>query len=448
MKILYIAPIFSPANRIAAVRSSKMAKYLQRAGHEVTVIMSETENTEVSDELLEKDVEELSEVIRLSNSQRYQSIYNRIYGVYSARKADDGKRPAAAETRSSRPAAKRNGLKDFVRTWLNIYKSYDFASCAIRYLKAHNVAVDAVVSTYGPFSSHMIARYYKKKHPTACWTAEYRDLVEYASEHTLAGLWARRYWADVNRKADVLVAVSKGVANKMPACDHSKVHVITNGFDPEDCTAVEQVDNRQDPRWMLSYCGALYYNRRDLSLLFRALRELADEGRIDLRQVVCVYAGKDFSQLVSQAAPYGMEQILENRGFIKREAAISIQHASDILLLATWNTTEEQGILSGKFLEYMMHQHPIVCIVSGDVPNSEVKEIISEYHLGACCEEIGGESEFLKLKEYLYSLYQKHSRGENSMEESAGGAKNFSYSHLAQSLEDLLRSNICRAGNA
>lgn len=447
MKILYIAPIFSPANRIAAVRSSKMAKYLQRAGHEVTVIMSETENTDVNDKLLEKDVEDLSQVIRLSNSERYQSIYNRIYGVYAAHKADDGKRPVAAETGGSCTTVKRNGLKNLVRTWLNIYKSYDFASAAIRYLKTHNIAADAVVSTYGPFSSHMIARYYKKKNPTACWIAEYRDLVEYSFDHTLAGMWARKYWASVNRKADVLVAVSKGVAGKMPACENNEVHVITNGFDPEDCPAV-QADAGRDPRWTMSYCGALYHNRRNLSLLFRALRELADEGRIDLRQVVCVYAGKDFPQLVSQAAPYGMEQILENRGFIKREAAIGIQQASDVLLLATWNTTEEQGILSGKFLEYMMHQHPIVCIVSGNVPNSEVKEIISEYHLGACCEEIGGESEFLNLKEYLYSLYQKHSRGENSMEESAGGAKNFSYSHLAQSLETLLRSNICHAGNA
>ena len=50
-KILFICNYFAPDNTIAAVRTSKLAKYLQQNGYEVEVI-TEKKNAELEDEIL------------------------------------------------------------------------------------------------------------------------------------------------------------------------------------------------------------------------------------------------------------------------------------------------------------------------------------------------------------------------------------------------------------
>ena len=52
----------------------------------------------------------------------------------------------------------------------------------------------------------------------------------------------------------------------------------------------------------LCYAGSLYGGERDMTVVFAALRRLADEGSVLPGQVEMVYAGKDFGVLRRQAA--------------------------------------------------------------------------------------------------------------------------------------------------
>ena len=55
-KILLICNYFAPDNTIAAVRTSKMAKYLKQNGYEIQVI-AEKKDAVTEDEILKKDTE-------------------------------------------------------------------------------------------------------------------------------------------------------------------------------------------------------------------------------------------------------------------------------------------------------------------------------------------------------------------------------------------------------
>ena len=76
-----------------------------------------------------------------------------------------------------------------------------------------------------------------------------------------------------------------------------------------------------------------------------------------------------------------------------------------MLILATWNTEKECGVFPGKLLEYMLIGKPIVTTVTGDVPDSEVAQVVREGNLGIVYEEVNSEADFAKLKEYILTQY-------------------------------------------
>ena len=106
-------------------------------------------------------------------------------------------------------------------------------------------------------------------------------------------------------------------------------------------------------------------------------------------------------------------EILQNMGKLCRRDCLALQNNSDCLMLATWNTKKEQGIFTGKFLEYMMMRKPIIATVVGDVPNSEVANVIREGNLGVAYEEKCDATDYLLLKNYIASIYFEYlSNGE------------------------------------
>ena len=61
MKILIVSYYFAPQNLIGAVRPTKLAKYLARMGHEVTVICGAGRDGKI-DPTLQRDLAELQDV--------------------------------------------------------------------------------------------------------------------------------------------------------------------------------------------------------------------------------------------------------------------------------------------------------------------------------------------------------------------------------------------------
>ena len=52
-KILIVSPYFAPENSVASIRFTKLAKYLTRRGHSVTVLCADMTENYLKDELRE-----------------------------------------------------------------------------------------------------------------------------------------------------------------------------------------------------------------------------------------------------------------------------------------------------------------------------------------------------------------------------------------------------------
>ena len=55
---------------------------------------------------------------------------------------------------------------------------------------------------------------------------------------------------------------------------------------------------------------------------------------------------------------------------------------------------------------------PVLCCVSGDVPNSEAAALIRSTNVGFCYEQANAQEDFAKLKAYVLTLWQAFERKE------------------------------------
>ena len=99
----------------------------------------------------------------------------------------------------------------------------------------------------------------------------------------------------------------------------------------------------------------------------------------------------------------------------------------------------EGGVITGKLLEYMASERPVIAIVTGDGRNSEVSQIITKTNIGICYEASGGEKDFQKLKEYIRTQYERYEKDEVMLyEPDTNEVDKFDYKNLSEKYRRLL----------
>ena len=455
MKILIVSYYFAPQNIIGSVRPTKLAKYLARMGHDVTVVCGVGRNVE-TDPKLENDLQELRDVhivrewnpIRtwyLRKESRKQEClssssltegFSRAKPLSGEGAGRGGASPcppeAAAGTGNVKLSWKRKVL-DAVYMYLWWLADLSFARCAKRELKKLQGPYDAVFSTYTPYSSHIVAREARKSGLAKRWIADFRDEVH------MNFSWQegrrKRFMQMIRRDADLITAVSDGFLELMDFTAQGRV--LSNGFDRED---LPQVQAEAHEGLRVVYCGQLrdsrrFMGNRDITAMFRALRSLIDEGLLSEQELHLVYAGREGALMREYAAACGLEDCVEDHGQVSRGESIRLQRSADILLMASMYYQSQKGILTGKLFEYMMMEKPIVCCMKGDLPGSGVKQVLSETGMGLCCEEAAGTADEEALLAYVRRLVQLWRSGEPMLkDQNQQAVEAYAYPGLAQTL--------------
>jgi hypothetical protein len=269
---------------------------------------------------------------------------------------------------------------------------------------------DIVLSSFGPLGSHLIGRYIKKKKLARHWIADLRDNMQSEDYLNITNRFYAYFELDMIKKANAITVVSLGqydmLQNSVGKKNFSKnhVHVIYNGYENK----IDFKPNKIHSNVLkISYTGALYAGKRDMSLLFRAISELINEDKIQPNNIELHYAGTSSKDFLKQAHSFGISEIVHDYGYVSRDQSIQLQKSSDILVVLSWNTIREQGILSGKFLEYLQVLKPIISITCGDLEGAELTKMVNDMNLGIGCEYIRKENDFIKLKQYILSQYNR-----------------------------------------
>lgn len=439
MNVLIITTFFPPDSAIAAVRPYMFAKYLMQFGHQVTVLRSGVlwQNPDNSFPPLEN-----LQVISYLGENSPAEVFTR---EGKASLPDPGKsRISFLPDKIRKPIARAYHM---CFQPLDLHRSINYAKElfqkqreSLEELK-QNQSFDVVFATYGELEN-VYAGEYASALFGCPWILDMRDPIAQPLVYRgLSLLYLKRFQDAAVSKADACTLVSNDMRKSSPGMEKSRnVTVLYNGYEPFGD------DGGGEPApgsFSLCYTGMLYKGRRDVTPLLQALKQLSSEGKIDLSRVQIEYAGPDFQYMREDAEALGIETCLADHGYVTRAEASRMQKRADVFLLLSWNTKREQGVLTGKFYEGIRCSRPILALVDGDTPNSELYQLNQKYHYGFCYEEARRQKQFPELCAFLLQLYtQKMEHGSVEYAPSEEFSAAFRYDTLTRQLETLCKNLV------
>lgn len=233
------------------------------------------------------------------------------------------------------------------------------------------------------------------------WIAHLRDpwtINPYYSKIGLALILEKMMERIIFKKATAIIVVSEGYADYYAKISHKAVHVIHNGFDPDDFPK----DIEPYKHFVIFFAGSLYEGRRDTTPLLQAVRELKEEGCLNRFPLKIIFhlRPEEIAIMNTLAHRYNVADVVSLRLWEKHKFIIGEECKSTYLLLPLWRSPNEKYTYSGKLFEYMGTNRPILCIASRD---NLAARLISSLGIGVVCERKDELKTF--LQEALLKFY-------------------------------------------
>jgi glycosyltransferase involved in cell wall biosynthesis len=365
-RLLIITYYFPPESSVGAHRWRAMSRWLQRLGHEVTVLTTPAFGT------LPDEDEETVRAFDLAASPALRRLLRRP--PISAPTTGD---PQMAE--GSPPAI----LADLLVPDAHALGWNPAATLAARRLVMER-GIDCLITSGPPHSTHLVPLMLGRRRPA--WIADFRDGWRFES---LRGRWplpgqnALDRWLErrVARRADLLIGVTRPIADDLSRRLGARSACIYNAWDPDlDGSVAPATAPELDPEKVnIVHAGKLYLegsNRRDPSTLGPALRLLLErrpEAADRLRILVAGAPDPEEQRYIAELDP---AQMIRHLGRLPHDTLLALERNADALLLVT-----APGLISlatGKLFEYLVAGRPIIALAHGN----EAARIIEETGTG------------------------------------------------------------------
>jgi glycosyltransferase involved in cell wall biosynthesis len=211
---------------------------------------------------------------------------------------------------------------------------------------------------------HLIGLGVKKNLPDLPWIADFRDPwtnIDFYKELNLTWLADkihRHLEKKVVRQADSMVTVSEGWMKEFEQMRPKRIQVISNGYDESD---VKQIAVQLDEKFSISHIGTLNAARNPQTV-WKVLSKICTDNQEFRADLQIQLVGKvDFSVLES-IREYNLQENLNKIDYLSHSEAIAKQQSSQLLLLLINQSPNANGILTGKFYEYLASKRPILAI--------------------------------------------------------------------------------------
>lgn len=440
MNVLLITTFFPPDTTIANVRAFMFAKHLAAFGENVTVLRSgEFELAPFDEYERDNSFEVLSALGKNSDAEKFER------GEYS------GFQPTSRSRFHSLPRLLRKPVKAVKDTAKIITgtppKCIRHQCCVLKYQKrlidrlySAGRRFDVVFSTCGSVENIYAGKYAAQRFG-AKWIMDFRDSMIMKGEKyddMWWNLYAKKATLCALENADCITAVSVELAKELKDMYASaNVKVLYNGFDDTQPLPEVAAD-----RSVLSFCytGRVYEAQISaLNALAKCLAELIKSKKINSSKIIFNYAGSSFDAFETAFAKAGISDILVNKGYLSKSDTFILQLESDIHTVLSWNTNNSRGILTGKFYEGIKAGKPVLALLAGDTPNSELLQLQRQYGYGFCYENCTQSTSMPQMKEYITKLYrEKMTRGKLSYAPSKELYDAFGYTHISRKLDDMM----------
>jgi glycosyltransferase involved in cell wall biosynthesis len=246
-------------------------------------------------------------------------------------------------------------------------------------------------STSPPASAHLLGLWLKRR-TNLPWVADFRDAWTYdpldpaLEEMPYRLALERRLEEAVVEAADVSIAatdISAEYLRRTYPAAADKIHVITNGFDPDD---FGDIDTSARPLagepLTLVHTGSFSasHPQRTPLPLFAALTELLRLDPTWAGRLRLVLVGHLSPEERDAATPLVDRGIVELAGPQERPQALAFQTRAHILLLVDHPRPWPASNVPGKFYEYLAMQRPILALTGPGM----VARLIEQLQVGYC----------------------------------------------------------------
>ncbi|MEN9699749.1 MAG: hypothetical protein RLZZ301_947 [Bacteroidota bacterium] len=363
-KLLLITYYWPPSGGTGVQRWLHFARYLQELGWEPIVYTPSNPEAPVEDQSLMCFVPETMQVMHRPIWEPTQ-LYQQLLGK-KGKKLQTG---FLQENTSRRKRAIQR-----IALWMRANLFIPDAKMAwirpsVRYLSEFLTAhpVDAIISTGPPHSNHLIAMALHQQFQTP-WIADFRDpwtQIDWFDKLPLSSWGLRKHKrleAAVFAQASALVVVSRDMQSQMKAMAKREVHLISNGFAPEDFAHFQQ---KADPNFTLLHTGSINADRNPHALwqsLGNYVRQQPDfASRLRIRLIgaldACVL------ESIEQA---GLSAYTSCSAFMPHQEVIEALSCCSLLLLPLNNVKSQKGIVTGKLFEYLASNQAILAVGPSD----------------------------------------------------------------------------------
>ena len=250
------------------------------------------------------------------------------------------------------------------------------SQAAQSFLRLHPNAEITILSTYPPLGAHLAA-FHLMQTSKLKWIADFRDpLGDNPSHSFLKGYQRKLYrWLErvIVRAADIVIVNTDAVAEKWNVAYPNRrghVHLIWNGFDPED--RIQPLPLPQRNYRLLSHVGELYQGRNVTSLL-KSIARLIGAGRLSVSRIRIRLVGSVRSDCLPEpeflrlAKTAGWLEIIADR-IPHRDALIMAQNSDGLLLVQPHSSVQ----VPGKLFDYLQIGRPVLAFVLRDTPTERI----------------------------------------------------------------------------
>ena len=399
LRILIVSVFFPPLNSIASLRPYSWAKYWAQQGHDVTVLTTKKQLAPVIDLTLS---DAGYRVIEVPNIHLVDSLKANYTEPSSASKKTslisrliDSCKGYAQKIRQKTGIFSAVCMPDFTDLWIK--PAFDRAKMEGPW--------DLVVSTSGPYAVHFVGHRLKKSGLTKQWIADYRD--KWSDNHIFPGMFPFNVLEKILERrlmkmADLITTVSEPYAQSLLNKYGPKVHTIENGFDPQDLECLPQASIfPSDQKFRIVYTGTLYPINQNPAPLFQAIRSIQDDVNLPTqsKNIEVIFVGPPMKHIEEMASAWGVLPWVSFKGFVNRHEALAMQRDADALLFLPWNVPSHDGVLTGKFFEYLYSGTPIMAV--GGITLESAQRLMLEAHAGVVL------SDAESVKKYLLERMSK-----------------------------------------
>ena len=442
-KVILIAFYFNQINEIASKRLRALAKYLPQFGWEPIVIVPDLG-------AIPKDNENLN--CRIIYTE-YEDMFNHFSKKFKNSKDADFNSNEKSEddklkdsTSFSNPIVSKAisiagevfAYPDGMKYWHD--SAFNAASKIIE-----QEEIGAVISSSWPITCHTIAKDLKDKYDIL-WIADLRDLWNlnpYVSHTFIRTYFEERLELKTFENADALTTTTDLAAKTLATLHpNNKIVPILSGYDKDDFKFLDSIiennenynvnrqieDSTKENKLKFIYAGSLYGGKRDPTNLFKAIRELDDENKLDSSNISIEFYGDD-TNLEAIANRYGLQDIIKIGGKISHEEVLKRQLDSDVLLLISWDNEKEKMFIPGKIYEYFALDKLVLSIGHKE---GSLKDLIDETKVGYHV------SDLESTKDALLNIYNEFVEKGKVELNSDMNIEDYSMENMAKKFADLL----------